>query len=54
MKVSDIMTHPVITVAPETTVGEAAELWNDFGRRGVPQQIAANGRIGRVHRYVER
>src|SRR3954452_2585312 len=36
MKVSDIMTHPVITVTPETTVGEAAELMLEHRVSGLP------------------
>jgi CBS domain-containing protein len=36
MKVSDIMTHPVITVTPETTIAEAAELMIAHRISGLP------------------
>ncbi|HEX2150439.1 MAG TPA: CBS domain-containing protein [Stellaceae bacterium] len=39
MKVSDIMTHPVITVTPETTVGEAAELMIGHRISGRPSSM---------------
>lgn len=44
MKVSDIMTHPVITVTPETTVGEAAALMLGHRISGLPV-VAADGAV---------
>ena len=48
MKVSDIMTHPVITVTPETTVAEAAELMIGHRISGLPVVDAAGGVVGIV------
>ena len=48
MKVSDIMTHPVITVTPETTVGEAAELMLCHRISGLPVVNAAGEVVGIV------
>jgi CBS domain-containing protein len=48
MKVSDIMTHPVITVMPETTVGEAAELLIRHRISGLPVVNAAGQVAGIV------
>ncbi len=48
MKVSDIMTHPVITVTPETTIGEAAELMIRHRISGLPAVNAAGEVIGIV------
>jgi len=48
MKVSDIMTHPVITVTPETTVAEAAELMIGHRVSGLPVVDAAGGVVGIV------
>ena len=48
MKVSDIMTHPVITVAPEMTIGEAAELMIGHRISGLPVVNAAGGVVGIV------
>src|SRR4051794_17706466 len=48
MKVSDIMTHPVITVTPETTVGEAAELMLKHRISGLPVVDAASAVVGMV------
>lgn len=48
MKVSDIMTHPVITVTPETTVGEAAELMIGHRISGLPVVDAAGAVVGIV------
>src|SRR3954451_20295750 len=48
MKVSDIMTHPVIMVTPETTVAEAAELMIGQRVSGVPVVDAAGGVVGIV------
>jgi CBS domain-containing protein len=48
MKVSDIMTHPVITVTPETTVGEAAELMIGHRISGLPAVNAAGEVVGIV------
>ena len=48
MKVSDIMTHPVITVTPETTVGEAAELMLEHRVSGLPVVDAAGAVTGIV------
>lgn len=48
MKVSDIMTHPVITVTPETTVGEAAELMLGQHVSGLPVVDAAGTVVGIV------
>src|SRR3954447_17475787 len=48
MKVSDIMTHPVITVTPETTVAEAAELMLGHRISGLPVVDAAGGVVGIV------
>ena len=48
MKVSDIMTHPVITVTPETTVGEAAELMLEHRISGLPVVDAAGAVVGIV------
>ena len=46
MKVSDIMTYPVITVTPETTVGEAAALMLDRRVSGLPVIDAAGAVVG--------
>jgi CBS domain-containing protein len=46
--VSDIMTHPVITVTPETTVGEAAELMIEHRISGLPVANAAGEVVGIV------
>jgi CBS domain-containing protein len=48
MKVSDIMTYPVITVTPETTVGEAAELMLEHRVSGLPVVNAAGAVVGIV------
>jgi CBS domain-containing protein len=48
MKVSDIMTHPVITVTPETTVAEAAELMLGHRVSGLPVVDAAGELVGIV------
>jgi CBS domain-containing protein len=48
MKVSDIMTHPVITVTPETTVGKAAELMLEHRVSGLPVVDAAGAVVGIV------
>src|SRR4051794_27463825 len=48
MKVSDIMTQPVITATPETTVGEAAELMLGQHVSGLPVVDAAGGVVGIV------
>ncbi|MGE3944664.1 MAG: CBS domain-containing protein [Alphaproteobacteria bacterium] len=48
MKVSDIMTHPVITVAPETTIGEAAELMVEHRISGLPVVNIAGEIVGIV------
>jgi CBS domain-containing protein len=48
MKASDIMTHPVITATPETTVGEAAELMLAHRISGLPVVNAAGDVIGIV------
>ncbi len=48
MKVSDIMTHPVITVMPETTIGEAAELMIRHRISGLPVVNAAGEVMGIV------
>jgi CBS domain-containing protein len=48
MKVSDIMTHPVITVTPETTVGAAAELMLGHHVSGLPVVNAAGEVVGIV------
>ena len=48
MKVSDIMTHPVLTVTPETTVGEVAELMIGHRISGLPVVNPAGDVIGIV------
>ncbi len=48
MKVGDIMTHPVITVTPETTIGEAAELMIGHRISGLPVVNAAGDVTGIV------
>lgn len=48
MKVSDIMTHPVITVTPEVTIGEAAELLIGHRISGLPVVNAAGEVVGIV------
>src|SRR3954452_82311 len=48
MKVSDIMTHLVITVTPGTTVGEAAELMLEHRISGLPVVDAAGAVVGIV------
>lgn len=48
MKVSDIMTHPVITVTPETTIGEAAELMLGQRVSGLPVVSPAGAVVGIV------
>jgi len=48
MKVSDIMTHPVITATSETTVGEAAALMLDRRISGLPVVDAAGAVVGIV------
>lgn len=48
MKVSDIMTHPVITVTPETTVGGAAELMMANRISGLPVVDGAGQVVGIV------
>jgi CBS domain-containing protein len=48
MKASDIMTHPVITVTPETTVGEAAELMIGHRISGLPVVNTAGDVVGIV------
>jgi CBS domain-containing protein len=48
MKASDIMTHPVITVTPVTTVGEAAELMIGHRISGLPVVNAAGEVVGMV------
>src|SRR4051812_10027369 len=48
MKVSDIMTHPVITGTPETTVGKAAELMLEHRVSGLPVVNAAGAVVGIV------
>lgn len=48
MKVSDIMTHPVITVAPQMTIGEAAELLIRHRISGLPVVNAAGEVAGIV------
>jgi CBS-domain-containing membrane protein len=46
MKVSDIMTHPAITVTSETTVGETAELMIGHRITGLPVVSAASEIVG--------
>src|SRR5689334_24771404 len=48
MKVSDIMTHPVLTVTSETTVGEVAELMIGHRISGLPVVNPAGDVIGIV------
>ena len=48
MKASDIMTCPVITVTPETTVGEAAELMIGHRISGLPVINSAGEVVGIV------
>src|SRR3954470_4087623 len=48
VKVSDIMTHPVITVTPETTVGAAAELMLEHRVSGLPVVNTAGAIVGIV------
>jgi CBS domain-containing protein len=48
MKVSDIMTHPVITVTPETTIGEAAARMIDHRISGLPVVNTAGEIVGIV------
>jgi len=48
MKVSDIMTHPVLTVTPETTVGEVAELMIGHRISGLPVVDSAGDVVGIV------
>ena len=48
MKVSDIMTHPVLTVTPERTVGEVAELMIGHRISGLPVVNPAGDVIGIV------
>jgi CBS domain-containing protein len=48
MKVSDIMTHPVITVTPETTIGDAAELMITHRISGLPVVDGAGEVVGIV------
>ncbi len=48
MKVSDIMTHPVITVMPEMTIGEAAELMIGHRISGLPVVNAGGEVVGIV------
>jgi CBS domain-containing protein len=48
MKLSDIMTHPVITVTPETTVGIAAELMLEHRVSGLPVVDASGAVVGIV------
>ncbi|MGE0260583.1 MAG: CBS domain-containing protein [Alphaproteobacteria bacterium] len=48
MKISDIMTHPVITVTAETTVAEAAELMIGHRISGLPVVDAAGEVAGIV------
>jgi CBS domain-containing protein len=48
MNASDIMTHPVITIKPETTVREAAELMIGHRISGLPVVNAAGNVVGIV------
>jgi CBS domain-containing protein len=48
MRVSDIMTHPVITVTPDMTVGEAAELMIQHRISGLPVVDKAGEVVGIV------
>lgn len=48
MKVSDIMTHPVVTVTPETRIGEAAALMIGHRISGLPVVNAAGQVVGIV------
>src|SRR3954466_14576520 len=48
MKVSDIMTHPVLTVTPETTIGDVAELMIGHRISGLPVVDPAGAVIGIV------
>src|SRR3954453_1733900 len=48
MKVSDIMTHPVLTVTPETTIGEVAELMIGHRISGLPVVDPAGAVVGIV------
>ncbi|GAA4790973.1 hypothetical protein GCM10023200_27650 [Actinomycetospora chlora] len=48
MKVRDIMSHPVVSVHPETAVADAASLLVERGFSSLPVEDAARGLVGIV------